>query len=334
MMMMMSKNSERIGVLLLGELPPGEIAEMSRMVEDNGFAELWLSEDYFMLSGFASAAIALQSTQSVKVGIGAVASRVRHPAVTAMEAATLANAFPNRFYSLGIGHGVPAWMKQMKLAPKSPLELIQGMHIGSTPVAERRDADGRGSYYSFDKVTLAHKAPHLKVMGAVVGPKSVDLVATVSDGLLVSVLAGPQYVRAVADRIRSARATAGLPPDFTIVTYVLACVGPDRAEARRELRKVASFYMAAAGPNLLTEVYGVNDALSEILKKGGVEALEHDMPDAWLDWLGVAGTPVEVAALINALFDAGSSSVILCVIPTHDLTKQLDVIGREVLPKL
>ena len=284
--------------------------------------------------GSRAPAIALQSTQYVKVGIGAVASRVRHPAVTAMEAATLANAFPDRFYSLGIGHGVPAWMRADEAGAEIAAQFVQGMHIGSAPVAERRDADGGGSYYSFDKVKLAHKAPHLKVMGAVVGPKSVDLVATVSDGLLISVLAGPQYVRAVADRIRSARAMAGLPPDFTIVTYVLACVGPDRAEARRELRKVASFYIAAAGPNLLTEVYGVNDALSEILKKGGVEALENDMPDAWLDWLGVAGTPVEVAALINALFDAGSSSVILCVIPTHDLTKQLDVIGREVLPKL
>lgn len=165
-----------------------------------------------------------------------------------------------------------------------------------------------------------------------VGPKSVDLAATVCDGLVISVLAGPRYIRTVAERIRSARALAGLPPDFAIVTYVLACVSSERAEARRELRKVASFFMG--GPNLQTEVYGVNDALSAILKKGGVEALKSEMPDAWLDWLGAAGTPNEVATSISALFEAGSSSVILCIIPTHDLPKQLDVIGRQVLPKV
>jgi 5,10-methylenetetrahydromethanopterin reductase len=330
----MSRNSERIGVLLQGELPPGEIAEMSRMVEKNGFAELWLSEDYFMLSGFASTAIALQATHKVKVGLGAVANRVRHPAVTAMEAATIANAFPDRFYSLGIGHGVQAWMRQMKLAPKSLLDSFRECVSGVRRLLKGETLTEEGVYYTFDKVKLVHKAPGLKVMGAVVGPKSVDLVATVSDGLQISVLAGPRYIRAVADRIRSARAVAGLSPEFTIVTYVLTCVGHDRAEARRELRRIASFYIAASGPNLLTEVYGVNDALSAILKKGGLKALENEMPDAWLDWLGASGTPDEVAASINALFEAGSSSVVLCIAPPHDLPTQLELIGREVLPKV
>lgn len=164
-MMTMGKNLERLGVLLLGELPPSEIAKMSRMVEDKGFAELWLCEDYFMLSGFASAAIALQATHSVKVGIGAVANRVRHPAVIAMEAATLANAFPDRFYSLGIGHGVPAWMKQMKLAPKSPLESFKECILGVRRLLRGETLTEEGVYYSFDKVALTHKAPALKVMG-------------------------------------------------------------------------------------------------------------------------------------------------------------------------
>ena len=101
----MANPTRPVGILLLGELPPGKLAEFSRRIEDAGFAELWIAEDYFLLSGFASAAIALQATNRIKVGIGAVANRVRHPAVTAMEATTLAGAFPGRFTSLGIGHG-------------------------------------------------------------------------------------------------------------------------------------------------------------------------------------------------------------------------------------
>jgi alkanesulfonate monooxygenase SsuD/methylene tetrahydromethanopterin reductase-like flavin-dependent oxidoreductase (luciferase family) len=93
-------------------------------VEDLGFAELWLSEDYFFLGGFASAAIALQATRKIPVGIGVVASVVRHPAVTAMEIATLAGAFPGRLYP-GIGHGVPVWMKQVGIYPKSVLGTLR-----------------------------------------------------------------------------------------------------------------------------------------------------------------------------------------------------------------
>ena len=283
---------------------------------------------------FASAAIALQATQRVKVGIGAVSNRVRHPAVTAMEAATLAGAFPGRFYNVGLGHGVPAWMKQMNLAPKSLLESLKEAASGVSSLLKGETLTKAGAYYAFDKVKLHHPAPDLKVMAAVVGPKSIDLAATLADGLQISVLAGPKYVRAAADRIHAARKTAGLPLDFQIVTYVLACVDSDREKARRHLRKVAAFYIGAAGPNLLTNAYGVDDEVSTLLKKGGIPALEAGMPDEWLDWLGIAGSADEAASSVKGLVDAGSTSVILCLVPSDELAQQIAMCGREVLPEL
>jgi hypothetical protein len=125
-----------------------------------------------------------------------------------------------------------------------------------------------------------------------------------------------------------------LPPEFDIVTYVLACVDADRRKARAHLRKVAAFYIGATGPNLLTTAYGVDDEVNAFLEKGGTPALEAGMPDAWLDWLGISGPADEAAAAIKALIDAGSSSVILCLIPSDDLARQIEICGRELLPKL
>ena len=112
--------SRPVGVFILGDVASGNVVGLSQQVERCGFSDLWFAEDYFMLSGFASAGIALQATEAIDVGIGAVSNRVRHPAVTAMEASTLANAYPGRF-TLGIGHGVPAWVAQMHLTPQSVL---------------------------------------------------------------------------------------------------------------------------------------------------------------------------------------------------------------------
>src|SRR6202521_6007690 len=120
----MSSPSRPVGVFILGDLPPAEIASVSRQIEQNGFSEIWIAEDCFMISGFASAGISLQATAKIKVGIGAVSNRVRHPAVTAMEATTLAGAFPGRFDSLGVAHGVPSWMRQIGLFPKSVLGAL------------------------------------------------------------------------------------------------------------------------------------------------------------------------------------------------------------------
>jgi 5,10-methylenetetrahydromethanopterin reductase len=111
----MVETSRNLGIFLLGDLPPAQIAETAQLVEEAGFKELWIIEDYFMLSAFATSGIALQATKTIKVGIGAIANRVRHPAVAAMEATTLAGAFPGRFLNLGLGHGLPFWMKQLDL---------------------------------------------------------------------------------------------------------------------------------------------------------------------------------------------------------------------------
>lgn len=330
----MQSNAREAGVFLLGDVPPNRIAEMSQLVEKVGFTELWLAEDYFMLSAFATAGIALQATGSIRVGIGAIANRVRHPAVAAMEASTLAGAFPGRFTDLGLGHGVPAWMKQMGLFPKSVLTSMSEAVDGIKRLAKGETVTTKGEYYSFDNVTLTHSAPELKVLTAVVGPKSVDLSARIADGLQISVLAGPRYVAEVRARIAAVRAEAGLTEPFKIVTYALACVGPDSAAARAKMRKFAAFYMEAMGPTLLTEVYGINEPLKELLARGGAAAVAEEMPDEWLDWLGIAGSPDEAAAAMNALYEAGSASVVLCVVPSEELPEQLDLIGREVLPKI
>jgi alkanesulfonate monooxygenase SsuD/methylene tetrahydromethanopterin reductase-like flavin-dependent oxidoreductase (luciferase family) len=55
----MANKSRNLGIFLLGDLPPNQIAETAQLVEQAGFSELWVIEDYFMLSAFAMAGITL-----------------------------------------------------------------------------------------------------------------------------------------------------------------------------------------------------------------------------------------------------------------------------------
>ena len=325
--------SRPVGVFILGDVAPRDLVGLSRQVERCGFSDLWFAEDYFMLSGFASAGIALQATDAIDVGIGAVSNRVRHPAVTAMEASTLANAYPGRF-TLGIGHGVPAWVAQMHLTPQSVLGSIGEAIADVKRLLAGESLTQAGEYYGYDKVALTHPAPDLKVLAAVVGPKSVDLCAGIADGMVVSVLAGPRYVAAVRERIAAVRRARGLPEVFEIVVYALASVGEDRDAARTKVRPVTAFYLEAMGPTLITGVYDANEALTKMIEAGGASAIEADMPDDWLDWLVVAGRPDDCRAGIEALFDAGASRVVLCVVPSEELPTQLEILGSEVLPGL
>src|SRR5207245_7702895 len=109
-----------VGLLLGSSSPPELIPKLAAKAEELGFAELWLSEDYFTTGGIAAAGAALAATSTIPVATGVVSAMARHPAVLAMEAATLARLHPRRF-RLGVGLGVRDWLQQMGLDPASPL---------------------------------------------------------------------------------------------------------------------------------------------------------------------------------------------------------------------
>ena len=325
--------SHPMGVFILGDVAPANVVSLSQQVERCGFSDLWFAEDYFMLSGFSCAAMGLQATEAIDVGIGAVSNRVRHPAVTAMEASTLANAYPGRF-TLGVGHGVPFWVSQMHLTPKSVLGSMREAITDLKRLLAGESLTQTGAYYGYDAVSLTHPAPELQVLGAAVGPKSVDLCAEIADGMVLSAMAGPRYVATVRERIANVRRERGLPEDVELVTYALASVSEDRAAARAKVRPMIAFYLEAMGQTLITGVYDANEALAGMIEAGGAAAIEADMPDDWLDWLAVAGTPEDCRTGIEALFDAGATRVVLCVVPSEELPTQLDIFGSEVLPAL
>ncbi len=191
-----------------------------------------------------------------------------------------------------------------------------------------------GEYYSYEAVKLTHPAPNLDVLGAVVGPNSTDLCAEISDGIVLSVLSGPKYIATVKENVEKIRSAKGLPGKFDIVTYVLASVGEDRTVTRNGLRDVAAFYLDAMGATLMTGVYGVNDQLQEMIDAGGVEAVSKNMPDEWMDWLTIGGTPEDCINSIRALFNAGTTSVVLCLMPTSGIDAQIEMFSKKVLPNI
>ena len=80
----------RLGIQIGATTAPVGLGRIAGLAERLGYGEIWLAEDYFELGGIASVAIALDATDSIPIGLGVVAAAARHPAVTAMEFATLA----------------------------------------------------------------------------------------------------------------------------------------------------------------------------------------------------------------------------------------------------
>ncbi|GAA5197003.1 LLM class flavin-dependent oxidoreductase [Microbacterium jejuense] len=275
---------------------PDEFHDAVIAAERAGVPELWVWEDCFKQSSFATVGAALAWTENLKVGIGIAPMPLRNVAATAMEIATLERLFPGRLLP-GVGHGVLPWMGQVGARVASPLTLMREYvpALRGLLAGERVSVDGR--YVKLDDVVLDYPptvAP--RIYAAAEGPKTVRLSGEVADG---SVLDSRHTVEELAERvasIRAGRADAGRPGaqdqrahEHDTVAFVVATFGAD-AEAR---------------------------ALADV-------GDDHPDPGARALW----GTPEQVAEGARAYFAAGIDEVILQPSSRVDLVEFYDAAGE------
>ena len=320
-----------VGVVLGSHMAPERIIRTARRAEELGFGELWFSEDCFFAGAFAGIAAALDATNELPVGLGVASAVTRHPALLAMECATLSRLHPGRFRP-GVGLGVPFWLQQMGLMPASPLRAVRECvdSLRRLFAGEELSADG---LFTFERVALTHlPGEELPVYLGMVGPKGLELSGRIADGSVLSVLAGVDYVRWARERIAAGADSAGrASAPHRVATYVLFSVDADGTAARAAVREATAFYLEAMPDNALSEVYGIQPQLQELL---GTGALAEELPPAWIDDLAVAGDPDEVADKIRRFLDAGSDSVCLWLFPLDRGEDVLELTAREVLPRL
>ncbi len=323
-----------IGLVLGSAVAPEQIQQSAAAAEACGFDEIWLAEDYFFTGGISGASLVLGATSHITVGLGVVSAVARHPALLAMEIATLSRVHKDRLIA-GIGLGVPAWVRQMGLHPASPLGALRECVTATKSLLRGETMDVRGDVFTFNDVTLVYPetgAPTPVRMG-VIGPKMLQLSGEVADGSVLSVSAGHDYVRWAKARIDEGREKAGRTDAHPITVFAIYAVDDDGDAARASARSRLAFYRQN-GSNGLTDVYGISDELNDLVKRGGFEAVLDGMPDAWVEDLTIAGTPEECAAKISGFYAAGADAVALFPVATDRIDEIVRLTADQVLPRL
>lgn len=249
---------------------PEELRAAVQVAEESGIPELWLWEDCFRESGYASVAAALAWSERLHIGLGIAPLPLRNVAITAMEIATIERMFPGRF-SPGVGHGVQSWMKQVGARAASPLTLMREQMTALRALLAGEEVTTSGRYVILDRVRLdwpVTAAPPLYAAGQ--GPKTLALAGEIADGtVLVSGLT-PAEVATQIGHVRAGRALGDGSNGSDIVAYVIAAFG--------------------------------DDAEAQITAKLGDDALAEGR--------ALAGTPADVAAGIARLADIGVDAVV------------------------
>lgn len=315
----------QIGLLLGSSMTPAEILTAAAAAERAGLDELWVGEDYFFTGAIAIAASVLART-ALPVGIGIVPTVSRHPALLAMELATLAGMYPGRLHA-GVGAGVPEWLDGMALRPRKLVGAVHDTLAALRTLLAGETLSVEHETFAASEVVLEHPpatVPPLYVGAG--GPKALARSGGAADGTILSVLAGADYVRWARERL----AEGGAGPDHRVVLYAMCAVDDDPARARESLRELVGLYLLTGPRNPITEVQGIADE-AEALAARGLETAIPEIPDAWIDALTICGTPQQCAARIAELTEAGADAIALVLPPDQPLEPMVERIAREVL---
>jgi 5,10-methylenetetrahydromethanopterin reductase len=310
-----------IAVMLPRDLPADRFVDYARRAEELGFDEIWVVEDCFFRGGIAQAAVVLAATTTIRVGIGILPAAARNPAFATLEVATLAELFPGRL-QVGIGHGMPVWMRQGGIWPASPLamlaenlDLIRGLVRGQTITVA-------GRYTSADAVGL-NNAPTIvpPVLAGVRGPKSLALAGAAADGVVLAEPVTPEYLAAAIDALDAGAAAGGrghgfpeLRPAVTerhIVAYNVAAVHEDPQVARAAVRPALEWIGDPDWAPHITVLPFAEDFAALRTRSASRADFAQALPDEWVDQLAVVGTAASARRRIDELHAAGATSVVL-----------------------
>ena len=319
-----------LSIMFRREYAPENLPAFAHRAEQAGFDELWVVEDCFYTSGIALSAAALACTERVSVGLGIMPAVVRNPVFTAMEIATLAQLYPERFLP-GLGHGMAGWMRQIGAFPKSQLRALEETTVTVRKLLAGERFSYDGTQVHLDDVELVHPPVQIPPISlGVRGPKSLNLSGRVADGTILAEYSAPAYVAWAREQIEGGQREAGVDAEHRLTVLAFTSAGETTAAARQEIRPLIAAGIASGDIDMQLAPLGILPQVQELKENGNLEQFAAAMPNEWIDALSVTGTPEDWALAIDRLVKAGADTVVLVPLPDKG-ADELDVFVQHYL---
>ena len=254
-----------------------QLARLARLAEDRGFGSLWVTERAFQEETFALLGFLAAATSRIELGVGVVNPYTRHPALTAMGAATLARLAGGRL-ALGLGRSDRATIEGALGIPYgAPLDALAAAVALIRRLLAGEAAEEADSRFAPPGARLAFPPPRPPpIFLAAIGPRALRLAGAAADGVLLNAYAPAAYVRWAAAEVREAAARAGRDPAAVEVACMLVARPGDPAAALPPLRaRLAGILAEPRVGELMRDRGGLAvdlAALREAVAAGGGEA--------------------------------------------------------------
>ncbi len=330
------KGFKELGVAMTGVFPVDEAVELAKVAEESGLGSAWFAEDYFFRGGIPYMASAAMATKKIRLGLGVVNPYSRHPALIAMEFATL-DEMSNMRTIFGLGSGVPFWMDQMGIYDKKPLSRTRACVDLVRKIMTGENINHEDTFFTAKDIKLVfepvrERAP---IYLAFEGPKGLELSGEIGDGVILSIFCTPSYVKSAWKHIEIGAKKVGKSLDnYEMVAYMPMVIHEDLDKAIDIARNFSKLYLPHSQPGgPLMSHAGVKPedtkAMSEAAGKGDDALLSELITDDFVKELCLVGDKEACINRLQQMIDAGANTIVAFPVPGTEPIENAKILGSE-----
>jgi 5,10-methylenetetrahydromethanopterin reductase len=327
----------RFGIEFVPFLSTLDIAYYSRIAEELGFNNIWITDHYNNRNVYVTLTHVALWTYKITIGAGVTNPYHINPAVIASSIATIDEISGGRTV-LGIGAGDKTTLADLGIerekalsAVRETVQLVRQLWAGKAVKHE-------GEVFKMPNAKLGFKIGHiLPIYVAAQGPKMTELAAEIGEGVLINGSHPQDFI--FADKMlqkgsqKSERCIT--PPTFDIGAYTVFSVDEKREKAENAARTSVAYVVAGSLPVVL-ERHNIDQTVANemglALRKGDINEAKSMVTNDMMDVFAVIGDVEECIDKIEALQKVGVSQLVVGTPVGPDIVKAIKTIGKKIIP--
>ena len=323
----------RVGLCFDGFYSIQEMIELARLADEIGMESIWMSDHLCFRDSLTTSMALLGATKQIKVAAAPTSPYSRHPIITAMSIATMAEFAPGRVIA-SPGTGNAAALKEAGMESPRPLqtmreyvEILRRFLAGET-------VNFQGEMFKINgaKMGFIPSTP-IRMYVTAVRPRMLQLGGEIGDGVLLSAGCAPAYIGKCAGEIRQGAEKGGKSLDrVDVAGFITASVSEDSREAIEASKLFLAYIFRNVhhAENIRLGGGTVDqEGLAAAVGKRDWEAAKKFISDEVVFAHSVAGTPAECRGQLAAFIKGGLDLPVLLPMGTQEARRRAVRMARE-----
>jgi 5,10-methylenetetrahydromethanopterin reductase len=329
------RGGRELSIALQSDEDLATYASLAPRIEELGFRTVSVYGDLLYPSPLLPLITVARATRSIRLGPACLNPYLLHPVEIANQLQILDTVSGGRAY-LGLARG--AWLDAVGVTHERPIRRLREAADVVRYLFSARQEAYRGQIFQVEPgVRLAYRPVREDVdllLGAW-GPLGISLAGELASEVKIGGSANPALLPAALRALARGEERAGREAgEVGLVCGAVTVVDDDGVRARRLARaEVATYLPVVAALDPAPGLDAVDLAtMQRLVRAGDHEAAGRLVPDAVLGRFAFCGTPGQVTAQVEALFEAGATRVEFGT--PHGLTaaRGIELLGQRVLP--